>query len=124
MEYIIVPLIITAIILVLLHWVSYKDFDEHCEISLVENRLAELRREYLKAMANLNKVRVEEQKVSCQSCKCLIYLANAYSVKQEGWIDLHYCQKCKPNYTKIINKQYYKELQVDINGEPIEYKKK
>lgn len=76
----------------------------------------------------------KEDTVSCDTCKCLLNKSDSYIVKrvstawsliqEEYYDELFYCQKCKPNYTKEIDGDYYKELQVDIKGEPIGYKKK
>lgn len=83
--------------------------------------------------------KTEEDTVSCNTCKCLLNKSDSYIVMnknsfygmhlyevecQKEYFESFYCQKCKPNYTKILDTGYYKELQVDINGEPIGYKKK
>lgn len=74
--------------------------------------------------------------VSCQDCKCLIKKSDAYEVDERtiGGLTqrvLHYCNKCKPAYTKVdyghaafdVSTTYYKELQVTKQGEPVGYKK-
>jgi len=75
-------------------------------------------------------------------CRCLINKKESYKVLASvRYIDYlydmnyeyHYCQKCKPNYTRIESKQemtdryavnkYFKELEVTEKGEPVGYKK-
>lgn len=83
--------------------------------------------------------KIEEDIVSCNTCKCLLNKSDSYIVMnknffycvrpyggehQKEYEESFFCQKCKPNYTKILDTGYYKEIQVDINGEPIGYKKK
>lgn len=68
--------------------------------------------------------------VKCTDCHCLIDKEDA----QDAGMGEHYCGKCKKPYDKkyIIgsmmygetpNYMYTKSMEVDINGEPIGYKK-
>lgn len=82
-----------------------------------------------KRLAEQEEKNRENKPVSCETCRCLLNRVHAYKV-HSNLGDEFFCQNCRPDYkTKIFDFStsktlYYKELQVDINGEPIGYKKK
>ena len=72
--------------------------------------------------------------VSCQGCGCLAYREKAHRV--ETFYPLacplndkeikHFCQKCKPPYSRIIlslvGGRYFRDetVEVDVNGKPVQ----
>lgn len=62
--------------------------------------------------------------VSCSDCRCRINKRDAQSV----YPGVNYCGKCEKPYDKallisFLPPRFYKEMEVDKNGEPIGYKK-
>jgi len=70
--------------------------------------------------------KIEKEKVSCNECKCLLYVEDAQKVVCPLYSEF-YCRKCeKPYSRKSFNRYgliYFKEIEVDERGLPVGYKK-
>ena len=134
--------VLILIILLLILWIdtlykAMKEYKKHIE-RLTSNRL---RQEADQGGEESRELEESNKPVSCLECRCLIIKQESYKVLASvRYIDYlcdvkyeyHYCQKCKPNYTRIESKElndsslihkYFKELEVTEEGEPIGYKK-
>jgi len=73
----------------------------------------------------------KEDHVSCEECKCLIHKDDAQKVKyRDGYctLDNYYCGEHNKPYNEIraydiTNVRYYGEIQMELDGTPIGYKK-
>ena len=111
------------------------------EIELKKRRERELREEASKAEKVSRMLEESNKPVPCEECKCLINKQESYKVLAQvrypnylcdSGYEYNFCQKCKPNYTRIESKlfndsssvnKYFKELEVTEKGEPVGYKK-
>lgn len=69
--------------------------------------------------------------VKCETCKCLLDKNDAQLIAQIGSLSklvVYYCNSHRKNYDSVIlhypKNTYFKELEVDENGEPVGYVKK